>query len=101
MICQNWQMEWPAPHPWSIHKSKMAMAFLGKNHHMHRDIQKRHLITTARAFAHVQAQMPAEFQSQVLDKNFIHIPRYWKNSGKDLKSLLTFERASKPPLWPW
>jgi serine/threonine-protein kinase HipA len=68
----------------------MAMAFWGKNkHYQHKDIQKRHLITTAQAcglkhdvnelleeiiaqapqaFASVQAQLPAGFQAQVLDK---------------------------------
>jgi serine/threonine-protein kinase HipA len=73
----------------------MAMAFWGKNkHYLHKDIQKRHLITTAQAcglkhdvndlleeiiaqapqaFAQVQTQLPAGFQIQVLDKTFMGI----------------------------
>jgi serine/threonine-protein kinase HipA len=89
-VMSIWPMEGPASHQWSIHKLKMAMAFWGKNkHYQHKDIQKRHLITTAQAcglkhdvnelleeiiaqapqaFASVQAQLPAGFQAQVLDK---------------------------------
>jgi hypothetical protein len=74
---------------------KPSLIIWGKNKHdQHKDIQKRHLITTAQAcglkhgvnelfeetisqapqaFAHVQAQLPAGFQIQVLDKTIMGI----------------------------
>lgn len=92
-VMSIWPMEGPAPHQWSVHKLKMAMAFLGKNkHYLHKDIQTRHLVNTAKicglktdvdslieeiltqapqAMANVQAQLPHGFKAAVLDKTLV------------------------------
>ena len=89
-VMSIWPIEGPGPNQWSIHKLKLAMAFWGKNkHHLHKDVLKRHLISTAKicglktdvdslieeilaqapqAIANIQAQLPHGFKAAVLDK---------------------------------
>ena len=78
------------PNQWAAQELKLAMALLGKNRHQHmHSIQRRHFNSTARkvgyaqdaepllreliartpaAMAEVQAELPAGFSQQVVDK---------------------------------
>jgi serine/threonine-protein kinase HipA len=89
-VMSIWPIEGPGPHQWSLHKLRLAMAFLGKNkHYLHKEVQPRHLVSTAKicglqadvdamiedivaqapqAVANTQAQLPHGFKAAVLDK---------------------------------